>query len=82
MKLLLAILILAIVLIAGCTQINSIACKPNYVVEQTNDLSIQPKISDDYCKSLCYNFIKVTSYKIENNANQSECSCDVNNCNP
>jgi hypothetical protein len=77
MKWLIAVLILAIVLIAGCTQISSIACKPNWVMGLPSMKAYGDK-ANDLCKSQCYAADKVTSYKIENDT----CYCDINNCNP
>jgi len=77
MKWLVAILILAIVLIAGCSQISSIACKPNWIIQsyRINDLPGNPI---EICKSECNISFQVTSVKIEDNI----CYCDAHNCNP
>ena len=97
MKWLIAILILATILIAGCTQvsspISSVACKPNWVLGYQNTESYA--VTDDLCKSQCYAADKVTAHKIENvtqtiqpstgnpiNITLTTCYCDINNCNP
>jgi hypothetical protein len=76
MKWFIVILILAVVLIAGCTQvsapINAVICKPNWVLS-FSDLGYGT-MTDDVCKSQCYASDKVTSYKIESVTNQL-CEC-------
>ena len=72
MKVLIAILlILPIVFIAGCTQTNSVICKPNWVYAYSGGPYVD--ITDDACKAQCYNVDKVTtSYKIES---VNACQC-------
>jgi hypothetical protein len=75
MKCIIPILILAIVLIAGCSQIstpvNSIVCTPNWVIGYG---PISANIQDDICKSQCYAADKVTAHKIESSIKQ-DCEC-------
>ena len=83
MKWLVVVLILAVVLIAGCAQISSIACKPSYVFGVQGGVSSfdnfnAVNITDANCKKWCYENDGVSSYKVENNI----CYCDVNNCSP
>ena len=91
MKLLIVILVLAIVLIAGCTQLSAITCTPNWIKSQFIDnmiIQVQSLSAGDYCKTQCYNAYKTTSIKVENatqsltNSTGFYCYCDVNNCNP
>ena len=91
MKLLITVLILAIVLIAGCTQLNSVICKPNWIKSQLILYGVpqtQGVTAEEGCKKSCYEAYKVTSIKVENttqpltNSTGFYCYCDINNCNP
>lgn len=68
MKWLIVVLILAVVLIAGCSGIpGTPICSPNWVLGYGED--------DITCKSQCYTTNKVTSHKIEITANPPLCTC-------
>lgn len=58
MKWLIVVLILATVLIAGCTQISSVVCKPNWIYAPQG-------INEEYCKMACYNGYKSNNFKME-----------------
>lgn len=71
MKLLIAILILATVLIAGCTQLNSVvSCSPNW------KLITEFIPNEDYCNSICYQNFKSNHFKLEDNVFHS-CICKI-----
>jgi hypothetical protein len=71
MKLLIAILILVIVLIAGCTQISSIvSCNPDWMLQG----QVMGNNPNDVCKAGCFDKYKVKSYKIEEVITY-DCSC-------
>jgi hypothetical protein len=94
MKFLIAILILALVLVAGCTQISSFACSPNWIKTIPISESVAKMYgftADEMCKTTCYNSYEVTSHSLgEPNSKGGtiigngplSCYCDVNNCNP
>ena len=77
--------IVAVLVVSGCVSTDD-ECEPNYVNLPDSYYPDSPytgempasAIRDDICKSACYEFAKVTSYKID----YSGCVCDVNNCNP
>jgi hypothetical protein len=74
MKWFIIILILAIVLIAGCT---NVICKSDWVLAGSVwDISGWPIRNAEMCKSSCYSGFGTTSFKIEND----NCYCDVNKC--
>ena len=54
-------------MIAGCTQISSVACKPNWIFNQYG-------INEDYCKSTCYEAFQTNHYKMEE-IKIYKCSC-------
>jgi hypothetical protein len=77
--------IVAVLVVSGCASTDDSDCKPNYVNLPDSYYPDSPytgempasAIRDDICKSACYEFAKVTSFKIDD----SGCVCDINNCN-
>ena len=67
MKWFIAILVLAVILIAGCTQISSVACSPNWIFNPQG-------INEEYCKMVCYNEYKSNNFKMESSI-QGTCTC-------
>jgi hypothetical protein len=91
MKWLIVILILATVLVAGCTQIPftaPIKCTPNFtkptdVLNGTNFGNITDARVIEDCKFVCYESYNITSINVEKlDYMHTQCYCDINNCNP
>ena len=83
MKKLLVLLLLLIVLLSGCIQeiSNVVKCEPNWLL--VHDVLLET--NEEYCKTMCYNGYKSTTYRFENSSSFSgfySCYCDANNCSP
>ena len=92
---LIALGIIAILVISGCTQLeNNInpICNPNYVnlpgnyyYQHSDGLK---GLNEEGCKSACFDYTEVTSYKFDLSESSptgigiGKCYCDINDCNP
>jgi len=58
---------------------NTPLCNPNYI---SAAYALEFPTKEDYCKKICYELYKTTSFEIRINETMPYCFCDTNNCNP